>query len=41
MSQFQILRRPDGGILKGDVLEPLLGLVLMRHLADHTGGLWV
>lgn len=27
MFQFQILQRPDGGILRGDVLDPLLGLM--------------
>lgn len=39
MLHFQILQQPDGGTVKADVLDPLLGLMLMRHLADHTGGI--
>jgi hypothetical protein len=39
MFQFQILLLPDGGTLRGEVSGPLLGLMLMRPLAGHTGGL--
>lgn len=39
MFQFQILQLPDGGTLRGEVSDPHLGLMLMRHLAGHTGGL--
>ena len=39
MFRFQILRPPAGGTLRGEVSDPLLGLMLMRHLAGHTGGL--
>lgn len=41
MFQFQISQLPDGGTLRGEVSDPLLGLMLMSHLAGHTGGLWV